>query len=32
MAILNLARMGKFSSDHTVAEYAGDIWGLKKLR
>ncbi len=29
MAILNIARMGKFSSDRTVGEYAQDIWGLK---
>jgi glycogen/starch/alpha-glucan phosphorylases len=28
-AILNVARMGKFSSDRTVAEYARDIWGVK---
>jgi glycogen phosphorylase len=26
--ILNIARIGYFSSDRTVAEYARDIWGL----
>ena len=29
MAILNVARMGKFSSDRTVTEYARDIWNVK---
>ena len=30
-AILNVSRIGKFSSDRTVAEYARDIWDIKKV-
>ena len=28
-SLLNIARMGKFSSDRTIAEYARDIWQIK---
>ena len=31
MSILNVARMGKFSSDRTIAEYCRDIWKVRPV-
>jgi starch phosphorylase len=30
-AVLNIARIGRFSSDRTVTEYARDIWHLNQV-
>ncbi|UCF65909.1 MAG: glycogen/starch/alpha-glucan phosphorylase [bacterium] len=31
MSIINVARVGKFSSDRTIMEYAKDIWKVKPM-
>ena len=31
MSIMNTARMGKFSTDRTIDEYARDIWQIEPL-
>ena len=31
-AILNVANMGRFSSDRTILEYAEEIWGVKAVK
>lgn len=31
MAIFNIAKMGKFSSDRTIKQYADEIWRTKPV-
>jgi starch phosphorylase len=31
-SILNVAQMGKFSTDRTIGDYARDIWGVKPVK
>ena len=31
MSVLNVARMGKFSSDRAIKEYCNDIWDVKPM-
>jgi starch phosphorylase len=30
-ALMNIANMGRFSSDRTIREYADEIWNIKPM-
>jgi starch phosphorylase len=32
MAIMNTARVGKFSSDRTIHQYSKEVWDLKPVK
>jgi starch phosphorylase len=32
MSVLNIARMGKFSSDPAIQEYAKEVWHVKPVK
>jgi starch phosphorylase len=32
MAVRNIAKMGMFSSDRTIREYASEIWGASPVK
>ena len=32
MAIINVAKTGKFSTDRTISEYAKEIWNVKPVQ
>jgi starch phosphorylase len=32
MSVLNVARMGKFSSDRSIREYCEKVWKIKPLK
>jgi len=32
MSVLNVARMGKFSSDRSITEYCKNIWKIKPVK